>query len=1094
MAHQLRAAIFVLVPSLAVAQLYPVDGVTPAPGPVQELMPICTVVPGSERCLREDPRCRGSGCLLNASLSRLRNPAPGTWNFDPRGTSVSSCAAGCWKRSLRLAAVQGQRCECGASLDLANISSLQLPMANCSGAAAQPCPGNHSELCGGPGATRLYEYRCHDVPICTLNQTTLWNGTVVSYKQYLDCWRGKDDTAVVHGAFGRNVSQPSNLSPYPSILCAVLRQQGRLTESEWWCEKAAKELRNYADGGVPQTYHGYSVVLAYHWMVNRSGLATGDVLTPAQDARYVDLVVKGCGGSAKKPTDGVENHGIDFATAQAFALYVFPQLPVNHSEWLAGPTWLMDQWFHAHALDENAIGYDAISIAQLLVLDSITPGGLADLHSEAFKQFVYEFADSITPGGMLVNHGGGLQDDGQAYPNGAFGYIYLFEVAATQFQRSDPAAASYFKWAARQIWQNFDVSVDFLNFHFSAALPWLEELKQLNATGRPIPLPADDDSHAAGMTSKVVYKNEYGHDINNTKAHRQKGHRVPKKLVVCASRSRDASSLRTTGGGYVQQDIYAVPPAWHGDAMQAGTLSHYEAGQTLFVYGGTHTKHTSQSDADTGVPTLMPFSDAAEAAYPWRYGQYNMAPGKWQRQESPVKWMSGQQNMGSWKQFWDVTMSNLALVCHNAQTPLQNAFHINLDGIALIGPGGVRVLDSFSYWNSTPNAWGSSTEWSMDTAPDADAESIPAGGRRSLRLLCTPNTTIVANRPPSARPFLNFSFDGSVYTHLRFHFMLSTEFVVNQTYGWDNAEAQQHDDYGASTYLDNGIPFQLKPLYKPFGGENCPSPTNDFIPQFDMTAASADPTTGNAHGGYRARAFGGFTADTEWTRHMVLVGGAGAGTLVVVDSIVPRGLGNGSEWLVGTPWQLNFDSNCSNADNLAACTLATAQGGDDAVGEARNWFDLTGFERTTTWHQRLTRTEPPELSLVLKLVGSGNATVGSALGYMAPPQRGFATRHGSHATPWFSWPWQTVFNRQRVVEGERALFVSVFVPYDRRKTDGVTINSKIDVTIDAAKESATVTLGSVAKRVELDIHGGWKVTDVSRRASAVRVNEPLTLH
>lgn len=195
---------------------------------------------------------------------------------------------------------------------------------------------------------------------------------------------------------------------------------------------------------------------------------------------------------------------------------------------------------------------------------------------------------------------------------------------------------------------------------------------------------------------------------------------------------------------------------------------------------------------------------------------------------------------------------------------------------------------------------------------------------------------------------------------------------------------------------------------------------------------------------------------------------------------------------MGTPWQLNFDSNCSGADNLTACTLATAQGVDDAMGEARNWFDLTGFERTTTWHQRLTRTEPPELSLVLKLVGSGNATVGNALGYMAPPQRGFPTRRGSHATPWFSWPWQTVFNRQRVVEGERALFVSVFVPYDSKKTDGATINSKIGVAIDTAKESATVTLGSAAKWVELDIHGGWKVTDVSRRA--VRVDEPITLH
>ena len=52
----------------------------------------------------------------------------------------------------------------------------------------------------------------------------------------------------------------------------------------------------------------------------------------------------------------MENHGIDYATAQAFALHVFPQLPVDRAEWMAGPTWLMEQWFHSHALDENAIG------------------------------------------------------------------------------------------------------------------------------------------------------------------------------------------------------------------------------------------------------------------------------------------------------------------------------------------------------------------------------------------------------------------------------------------------------------------------------------------------------------------------------------------------------------------------------------------------------------------------------------------------------------------------------------------------------------------------------------------------------------------
>ena len=68
------------------------------------------------------------------------------------------------------------------------------------------------------------------------------------------------------------------------------------------------------------------------------------------------------------------------------------------------------------------------------------------------------------------------------------------------------------------------------------------------------------------------------------------------------------------------QDIYNVPPGYHGDALQAGTLNHYEFGHTLFVYGGMQTKHTSQSDADIGVPAMMPFSSGAKGRYPWRWG------------------------------------------------------------------------------------------------------------------------------------------------------------------------------------------------------------------------------------------------------------------------------------------------------------------------------------------------------------------------------------------------------------------------------------------------------------------------------------------
>ena len=84
----------------------------------------------------------------------------------------------------------------------------------------------------------------------------------------------------------------------------------------------------------------------------------------------------------------------------------------------------------------------------------------------------------------------------------------------------------------------------------------------------------------------------------------------PKKLVLCNSRK--------PGSAYVQMDIYSVPPGYHGSAHQAATMNHYEFGQTLFFTGGMRTKHTSQTDSSTGMPTIMPDSDDASSVFPWR--------------------------------------------------------------------------------------------------------------------------------------------------------------------------------------------------------------------------------------------------------------------------------------------------------------------------------------------------------------------------------------------------------------------------------------------------------------------------------------------
>ena len=132
--------------------------------------------------------------------------------------------------------------------------------------------------------------------------------------------------------------------------------------------------------------------------------------------------------------------------------------------------------------------------------------------------------------------------------------------------------------------------------------------------------------------------------------------------------------------------------------------------------------------------------------------------------------------------------------------------------------------------------------------------------------------------------------------------------------------------------------------------------------------------------------------------------------------------------------------------------------------------------------------EQPPLNLVAKLhVGGSNNTRASgahgiALGYQAPGQSTWNNTDLSknHPSPWFTWPWQTLWSKQRVAPRQRALFISVFVPY--RASDAGSaraIYEGISIMTSADGERATVTLTpppcTEPLVVSLDVHGNWSV-------------------
>ena len=571
----------------------------------------------------------------------------------------------------------------------------------------------------------------------------LENGSTVSYKTYMDCF----GQANLQGQQWLGVPPLAGGSAYPDAGVSMRPELGLLCNmtkdpTSWYCQQAVEVLRKYTHNPAAPgaQYHSYETLLAFQSVrdagVPDAGLNASELA--AFHARIVKEVVM-----PHQPK--VENHGLDVASQETLAPLVFPNL-----SWPAFsiPSGVIANWLHGHAVDEYAIGYDSITLNRLLQVLELSGGeAAADLHSDAYKQFVQSYADVITPAGCFTNHGGGLQDDGSEYTTaksvpftretigmctGDPAFVYFFEFAATKFQKLDPQAAAYFKWAARSFWRaNIALMAD---FYWAPVRTYLEEQKQLKAGG-PIEVPELVD-----IRSKVVLKNEYQQDATRTN-----GSLIPKAVVLCASRK--------VGSPYLQSDIYPTPPGYHGSGMQAGTISHFEVGEHIFLYGGSQTKHTSQSDADTGLPILMPYSEAADGRFPWRWGQMNMAPGKWQRADLNTLWLSGStQTTGNWNDYQSVTVSstgkpksgsgslNLGFSCNNEGN---SSFFILLGNFSLVAENGTELtLDNFSYANaSDPAPWGPGTSW-----------SYPHGHGQPpvLRFECKPGASIA--KPGATRP------------------------------------------------------------------------------------------------------------------------------------------------------------------------------------------------------------------------------------------------------------------------------------------------------------------------------------------------------
>ena len=392
------------------------------------------------------------------------------------------------------------------------------PKACASGTASCGCAANYSQSCGMAGVSRVYKATCTPSHgpgryICPFKGGQyMENGSDISYQSWVDCFGG----AVLDGVptLGVPVVYSNShyaVAPHYALLCNMTRQP-----SSWYCQQAVAGLKGFSDDPTSSAagYHAYEPLLAYQAVVDAGIPSAG--LTPTELTAFQGKMFDGVMAYVGHETR-VENHGLDAAIQQLWIMKVFPDIncttmrgercSYDKTKMMRIPNQILANWQHGHALDEYAIGYDAISIVRLIgVLELIDTTD--DLHSQDWKDFVLRFADSITPTGCFSNHGGGLQDDGapdseQQFADGrpgdpvgscsgVFPFTYFFEKTATLFQHKDPKAASYCKWAARSLFRQITPFNDFPNFYY-VIMALEEEKKQIKAGG-PIPIPVRSDA------------------------------------------------------------------------------------------------------------------------------------------------------------------------------------------------------------------------------------------------------------------------------------------------------------------------------------------------------------------------------------------------------------------------------------------------------------------------------------------------------------------------------------------------------------------------------------------------------------------------
>lgn len=427
------------------------------------------------------------------------------------------------------------------------------------------------------------------------------------------------------------------------------------------------------------------------------------------------------------------------------------------------------------------------------------------------------------------------------------------------------------------------------------------------------------------------------------------------------------------------------------------------------------------------------------------------------------------------------TLRYLSFICNPIclQQPCPKAITVNstslgavelfIDGVELVGPGGAsRLIEKF---DASSDVW-SGTSFSTEQAP----RGLSKG---SMKVQCGATETKVVARPRNRAPLLDFRFNISEFTHMRYRWKVGSIQIdkrcgcatcaVNprtKTLGCDQNGGMMD---GLFDYLDIGVPLAVEtaPPWAPYNwtaatdGGYSNSAMNHFFP--DVVGTATAKQGGDSFGAFNVSGLPNtFSPEQAWHRQVLVLK---EGPMVVIDRLKPDIEQDG--WLAGPTWILGASTISQfNRNGAQVNVSATRSPGFD-------WVNGTGFPSTQFQADKFAPRPPGTLDMVLKMRADGghSPSYGTTPGVSAQTCWPFGPNISDCPAP--SNGYTTVFAKQRMVPGTPAVFTSVLLPFP--KGDEAS-HVAAGITIGAAGRTVSMTLADVTIHIKVSSDDTWSVS------------------